>query len=151
MVPLFRSSEEYAMLIGTYQHNIDSKGRVIMPARFREVLGDVFYATKGKDGTIAILSQTAWDELGRKISEQPSSRTVALNRFIYSSAAELRPDKQGRVLIPSSLREYAGLIDDVVINGAGSKVEIWDSKAWDEYNKAISDKDIYDIMDQLAL
>ncbi len=139
------------MLIGTYQHNIDPKGRVIMPAKFREELGDIFYATKGKDSTITVLSKEAWDELGRKIAAMPSSKTVQITRFLFSSAAELIPDKQGRVLIPQALREYAGLDKDVVINGTGSKVEIWDSKAWDEYNKALSDQEVYEIMDELAL
>ncbi len=139
------------MLIGTYQHNIDPKGRVIMPAKFREELGDIFYATKGKDSTITVLSKEAWDELGKKIAAMPSSKTVQITRFLFSSAAELVPDKQGRVLIPQALREYAGLDKDVVINGTGSKVEIWDSKAWDEYNKALSDQEVYEIMDELAL
>ena len=144
-------SEVQIMLIGNYQHNIDPKGRVIMPAKFREELGDIFYATKGKDNTITILSKDAWDELGRKIAAMPSSKTVQISRFLFASAAELIPDKQGRVLIPQNLREYAGLDKDVVINGNGSKVEIWDGKAWDDYNNSLSGDDVYDIMDQLEL
>ena len=139
------------MLIGNYQHNIDIKGRVIMPAKFREELGDIFYATKGKDNTITVLSKNSWDELGRKISEMPSAKTVQITRFLFSSAAELIPDKQGRVLIPQPLREYAGLDKDVVINGTGSKVEIWDKEAWDRYNNDLSGDDIYDLMDKLEL
>ena len=139
------------MLIGNYQHNIDIKGRVIMPAKFREELGDIFYATKGKDNTITVLSKESWDELGRKISEMPSAKTVQITRFLFSSAAELIPDKQGRVLIPQPLREYAGLDKDVVINGTGSKVEIWDKEAWDRYNNDLSGDDIYDLMDKLEL
>lgn len=139
------------MLIGNYHHNIDSKGRVIMPAKFREELGDVFYATKGKDNTITILSKAAWDELGRKIAEMPSAKTVQITRFLFSSAAELIPDKQGRVLIPQPLRKYAGLDKDVVINGTGSKVEIWDKAAWDRYNEVLSGDEVYDLMNQLNL
>ena len=139
------------MLIGNYQHNIDIKGRVIMPAKFREELGDIFYATKGKDNTITVLSKDSWDELGRKISEMPSAKTVQITRFLFSSAAELIPDKQGRVLIPQPLREYAGLDKDVVINGTGSNVEIWDKEAWDRYNNDLSGDDIYDLMDKLEL
>ena len=139
------------MLIGNYQHNIDIKGRVIMPAKFREELGDIFYATKGKDNTITVLSKDSWDELGRKISEMPSAKTVQITRFLFSSSAELIPDKQGRVLIPQPLREYAGLDKDVVINGTGSKVEIWDKEAWDRYNNDLSGDDIYDLMDKLEL
>ena len=69
------------MLIGTYQHNIDSKGRVIMPAKFREELGEVFYATKGKDNTIMVLSKEGWDKLGESIASKPSATTVKLKRF----------------------------------------------------------------------
>ena len=139
------------MLIGNYQHNIDIKGRVIMPAKFREELGDIFYATKGKDNTITVLSKDSWDELGRKISEMPSAKTVQITRFLFSSAAELVPDKQGRVLIPQPLREYAGLDKDVVINGTGSKVEIWDKASWDRYNELLSGDDVYDLMNELEL
>ncbi len=139
------------MLIGNYQHNIDPKGRVIMPSKFRDELGDIFYATKGKDNTITILSKAAWDELGRKIAAMPSARTVQITRFLFSSAAELVPDKQGRVLIPQPLREYAGLDKDVVINGTGSKVEIWDKDAWESYNAVLSGDDVYEMMDELEL
>lgn len=81
----------------------------------------------------------------------PSAKTVQITRFLFSSAAELIPDKQGRVLIPQPLREYAGLDKDVVINGTGSKVEIWDKEAWDRYNNDLSGDDIYDLMDKLEL
>lgn len=138
-------------MIGTYQHNIDPKGRVIIPAKFREELKSPFYATKGNDSTIALLSKDAWDELGRKIAELPSSKTVKLRRFLYSNAAELEPDKQGRVLLPQNLREYAGIDKDVVINGAGSRVEIWDSATWDAYNSSQSEEEVYSIMEELAL
>ncbi len=139
------------MLIGTYQHNIDSKGRVIMPAKFREELGEVFYATKGKDNTIMVLSKEGWDKLGESIASKPSATTVKLKRFFFSSAVELVPDKQGRVLLSQSLRDYAGIDKDVVINGAGEQVEIWDAKKWAEYNEELSDEDVYDIMGALEL
>ncbi|MBR2176566.1 MAG: division/cell wall cluster transcriptional repressor MraZ [Clostridia bacterium] len=139
------------MLIGTYQHNIDPKGRVIIPAKFREELGDVFYATRGDDFTIAILSKKAWDELGEKIAQLPSSKTVKLRRFLFSNAAELVPDKQGRVLLPQKLREYAGIEKDVVINGAGSRVEIWDSAAWDKYDSDQSEEDVFGLMEELEI
>ena len=88
---------------------------------------------------------------GKKIAAMPSSKTVQITRFLFSSAAELIPDKQGRVLIPQALREYAGLDKDVVINGTGSKVEIWDGEAWDKYNSSLSGDDVYDMMDELDL
>lgn len=139
------------MLIGTYQHNIDSKGRVIIPAKFREELGEVFYATKGKDHTVMVLSQEGWDKLGESLASKPSATVVKLKRFFFSSAVELIPDKQGRVLLSQALRDYAGLDKDVVINGAGSQVEIWDAAKWEEYNSDLSDDEVYDIMASLDL
>ncbi len=134
------------MLIGSYQHNIDPKGRVIMPAKFREELGEVFYATKGTDESVTVLSQQAWEELGAKICALPSAQTKDLKRFLFSSAAELIPDKQGRVLIPQVLRNYAHLEKDVVIIGTGSRVEIWDAQRWNDYNNAISESQVLEIM-----
>ena len=139
------------MLIGTYEHNIDSKNRVIIPAKFREELGEVFYATKGKDRTIMIISKERWDQLGEDIAAKPSATVVKLKRFFFSSAVELVPDKQGRVLLSQALIEYAGLEKDVVINGAGSQVEIWDAARWKKYNGDLTDEEVYDIMATLNL
>ena len=75
-IPVIRILRCRIMLIGNYQHNIDPKGRVIMPAKFREELGEIFYATKGKDNTITVLSKQAWDELGKKIAAMPSSGSI---------------------------------------------------------------------------
>ena len=134
------------MLIGSYQHNIDTKGRVIMPAKYREVLGEVFYATKGTDECIMVLSAEGWDELGKKICSLPSGQAKDLRRFFFSSAAELEPDKQGRVLIPQLLRDYAHLDKDVMIIGTGTRVEIWDLDRWNKYNSDISESQVLEIM-----
>ncbi len=139
------------MFIGTSNHNIDSKGRVIIPAKFREELGEVFYATKGKDHTVMVLSKEGWEKLGASLASKPSAMVVKLTRFFFSSAVELNPDKQGRVLLSQDLRDYAGLDKDVVINGAGSQVEIWDAQRWNEYNSDLSDEEVYDIMSSLNL
>ncbi len=139
------------MLMGSYQHNIDPKGRVIMPAKFREELGEVFYATKGTDESITVLSKKAWEELGEKICALPSAQTKDLKRFLFSSAAELIPDKQGRVLIPQLLRDYAHLEKDVVIIGTGSRVEIWDAERWNKYNSEISESQVLEIMNLYEL
>lgn len=134
------------MLMGSYPHTIDAKGRVIMPAKFREELGDVFYATKGTDESITVLSSEAWSELGKKICSLPSAQTKDLKRFWFSSAAELRPDAQGRVLLPQPLRDYAHLEKDVMIIGVGSRVEIWDLDRWNNYNSAISESQVLEVM-----
>lgn len=139
------------MLIGSYQHNIDEKGRVIMPSKFREELGKVFYATKGTDSSIMVLSKNDWEELGQKIRSLPSAKTKDIQRFLFSSAAELVPDKQGRVLIPQVLRKYAKLEKDVVIIGTGSKVEIWNAERWDKYNEDISESQVLEVMNLFEL
>ncbi len=134
------------MLMGSYPHTIDAKGRVIIPAKFREELGDVFYATKGTDESVTILSEKAWQEMGEKICSLPSAQSKDLKRFWFSSAAELRPDSQGRVLIPQVLRDYAHLEKDVTIIGAGSRAEIWDTVRWNNYNSAISESQVLEVM-----
>lgn len=140
------------MLIGTYQHNIDLKGRVIIPAKFREELGDVFYATKGLDvANITIYSQKDWDALWEKINSFPASKTAVLQRVLFTPAATLEPDKQGRVLLPQNLRDYAGLDKDVVVNGVGSKVEIWDKDKWDEYEKTLPATEAFEILGELGI
>ncbi|MCI5655971.1 MAG: division/cell wall cluster transcriptional repressor MraZ [Candidatus Pseudoruminococcus sp.] len=139
------------MLMGTYQHNIDSKGRVIMPAKFREELGSVFYITRGLDNCLSVLSKSDWDSLGEKLRSLPSSQTKDIQRFLFSGAAELEPDKQGRVLIPQPLRDYAGLTKDVVIIGTGLKAEIWDFDRWNEYNNKVTEDSMFDIMSSLGI
>ena len=138
------------MLMGTYQHNIDSKGRVIMPAKFREELGGVFYITRGLDNCLSVL-KSDWDSLGEKLRGLPSSQTKDIQRFLFSGAAELEPDKQGRVLIPQPLRDYAGLTKDVVIIGTGLKAEIWDLDRWNEYNNKVTEDNMFDLMSSLGI
>ena len=134
------------MLMGSYQHNIDAKSRVIMPAKFREELGEVFYATKGTDESIMVLSQQGWDDFGKKICSLPSAQAKDLRRFFFSAAAELMPDKQGRVLSPQTLRDFAHLDKDVMIIGTGTIVEIWDLDRWNKYNRDISQSQVVDVM-----
>ena len=123
------------MLIGEYQHNIDPKGRLIVPARFREDLGERFYVTKGLDGCLFVLSPAEWDKLQEKIMAMPISKARGLQRFFFSGAAELEPDKQGRFLIPADLRQYAGLSQEVMFIGQGGHAEIWDAAAYEALEK----------------
>ena len=118
------------MLIGTYQHNMDAKGRVAVPAKFREDLGEVFYITKGLDGCLFALSAAEWQKLQDKMKAMPISKSLPLQRFFFSGAAEVETDKQGRILLPTVLREFAGLEKDVVLAGVGNRVEIWDKERW---------------------
>nr|WP_319487494.1 division/cell wall cluster transcriptional repressor MraZ [uncultured Caproiciproducens sp.] len=139
------------MLIGEYQHNIDIKGRVIVPARFREDLGEHFYITKGLDGCLFVLSPEEWTRLQDKVKAMPISKARGLQRFFFSGAAEVEPDKQGRILIPQVLRDHAQLTKDVTFIGTSSRAEIWDSRRWNEFNSTLTEESIAEAMDMLEL
>jgi len=125
------------LFIGEYQHTIDSKGRVIMPAKFREDLGDRFIVTKGLDNCLFVYPQKEWLSFEQKLRSLPltSREARAFTRFFFSGAVECELDKQGRILIPANLREYANLDKDLVIVGVLSRVEIWSRDRWDAYNE----------------
>lgn len=124
------------MFMGEYQHNIDPKGRLFIPARFREGLGDSFVLTKGLDGCLFAYPRPEWDALEQKLKSLPFTKgdARAFVRFFFSGAAICEADKQGRILIPGNLREYARLEKDVVVIGVSSRVEIWAKSQWEEYS-----------------
>ncbi len=121
-------------LMGTYHHNIDAKGRMSFPTKLRELLGGEFYVTKSiNQKCLTIYSKDEWDKLAEKIAQLPDSKGgLDIKRWLFSGAGELIPDKQGRVLIPADLRDFAGLSKDVVVIGLDDKAEIWDKEKWDE-------------------
>ena len=123
------------MFIGEYAHTIDEKGRLIMPAKFREELGVNFIVTKGLDGCLFVYSKTEWTNLEEKLKTLPftSKDARAFNRFLFAGAIECELDKQGRILISQNLREAAKLIKDVVIIGVGTRLEIWSKETWENY------------------
>ena len=139
------------MLIGEYQHNIDPKGRVIVPAKFREDLGDSFYITKGLDGCLFVLSLAGWTRLQEKVSAMPISKARGLQRFFFSGAVEAEPDRQGRILIPQPLRDYAGLEKDVTFIGASNRAELWNTEHWSSFNSTLTQESIAQAMDELEL
>lgn len=118
------------MLIGEYQHSLDEKGRVNFPAKLREGLGPRFIVTKGLDKCLCVYSEEEWRVLEDKIRALPVSKSRGLQRFLFAGAADVVPDKQGRVVIPGNLREYAELDKDVMIIGASVRAEIWDRSRW---------------------
>ena len=124
------------VFIGEYQHVLDPKGRVIMPSKFREGLGEKFVVTKGLDHCLFVYPQNEWQELERKLRTLPltSKDARAFTRFFFAGATECELDKQGRILIPANLREYAELTKELVIIGVASRVEIWSKEKWDDYN-----------------
>lgn len=139
------------MLIGEYQHNIDIKGRVAIPAKFRDDLGSQFYITKGLDDCLFVLPLSEWSRLEEKIRAMPISKARGLQRFFFSGAAEVQPDKQGRILIPQQLREHAKLNKEVTLIGTLNRVEIWNSEKWKEFNSNLTQESIEDAMDMLEL
>lgn len=143
------------MFYGEYQHTIDPKGRVIIPSKFRTSLGERFILTKGLDNCLFAYSSEEWANLEAKLKSLPfTNKDVrAFIRFFFSGATECEVDKQGRILIPSNLREYAGLAKDIVVIGVSTRVEIWDRDKWTGYNSDdnVSAGDIADKMAQLGI
>ena len=138
------------MLTGQYTHSIDAKGRVNFPAKLREELGERFIITRGLDNCLFVYSVDEWDQLAAKLHELPISKSAPLNRFFFAGAAEAEPDKQGRVLLPAHLREYAGLDRDVTIAGVSNRAEIWDSERWETQNEQLTAQATATAMDELG-
>jgi MraZ protein len=138
------------MFLGEFQHLIDSKGRVILPAKFRDELADGLVVTKGLEECLFVYTPAEWAKLEEGIKELPltNKNARAFKRIFFSSAAKSAPDKQGRVLLPPNLRGYAGLNKDVVVIGAGDWVEIWDKDVWNKYS-AEMESSYSDIAEQL--
>ena len=135
---------------GEYQHNIDSKGRLIFPIKLREELGDHFVIFRGLDNCIYVYSQEQWERFEEKLSQLPSSNARQLRRF-FSANFVCEPDAQGRILIPQVLRDHAHLQKDVTVIGVLDHVEIWDSAAWKQYNDSTSTEEIAALRDSLGV
>ena len=143
------------MLIGEYEHSLDTKGRLIMPAKLREDMGEKFIVTKGLDGCLFGFSQNEWSNFEEKLKTLPLTNKNARDfvRFFLSGATECEVDKQGRFLIASNLREYANMEKDVVIIGVGTRLEIWNRDKWKAYNsdENISADEIAENMTMLGI
>jgi MraZ protein len=124
------------VLIGEYSHSLDIKGRLIMPVKLREDMGENFIITTGLDGCLFGFSMSEWQKFEDKLKTLPITNKNARNfvRFFLSGATECELDKQGRFLIPGKLREVASLDRDVTIIGAGTRIEIWNKEKWEEHN-----------------
>lgn len=124
-----------AMLIGTYFHNMDAKGRLFMPAKLRENLGDSFMATRSVDKCIVVFSPNEFNKIAQKTKEIPLSDLPAQRfmRDFFSNAMYCEPDKQGRILLPQNLRNYIGITKEAVITGILNRVEIWAKEEYDKY------------------
>lgn len=143
------------MFIGEYQHTIDSKGRLIMPSKFRDNLGAEFIMTKGLDNCLFVYPREEWNVLEEKLRTLPLTNrdARAFVRFFFSGATECILDKQGRILIPNNLREHANLAKDAIVIGVASRIEIWSKEEWDSYNNddSLSYDSIAEKMAQLGI
>ncbi|HPF28851.1 MAG TPA: division/cell wall cluster transcriptional repressor MraZ [Lachnospiraceae bacterium] len=135
------------MYKGEYSHTIDAKGRIIIPVKLREELGDNFVVTKGLDGCLWMFDNSEWEKVEQEIQAMPFTLKEArmLARFMIAGACDGEMDKQSRILIPPNLREYADLNKDVILSGVGSRVEIWSKERYAQANDfenmdAITDK-----------
>ena len=133
------------MFMGEYNHTIDAKGRLIIPAKFREALGEEFILTRGLDGCLSIYPMDEWKSFEEKLKALPltDKNARAFLRFFVAGATSCELDRQGRILVPSTLREFAGLEKEVVLTGSLTRIEIWSKEKWLENSN-------YDDMDSIA-
>ena len=141
------------MFMGEYNHTIDAKGRLIIPSKFREVLGDEFVVTKGMDGCLFVFDNPEWQNFAEKLRSLPmiDKEVRQFTRFFLAGAASVEVDKQGRILLPANLRSYAGLEKDIVSAGVLNRVEIWDKEKWEKSNDIGDLDDIADYMAELGV
>ena len=142
------------MLIGEYSHTIDSKGRMIVPAKFRTELGERFIVTKGFDGCLYGYSLEEWKSIEEKIKTLPlitGKDARNFTRFFFSSAIECELDSQGRILISQNLRAHAELVKEVIVIGVSTRIEIWSKEKWEEYNASQDTEDIAEKMTFLGI
>ena len=129
------------MFLGTYQHALDEKSRLIIPSRFREGLGNHFIPTLGLDKAIFLYPMAEWEKIEDKLRSLPitSSDARAFSRVFFSGAVECEPDRQGRILLPPTLKKHANLEKEAVLLGVSSRVEIWSLPEWEHYqSQAVS-------------
>ena len=137
------------MLIGEYNHTIDAKGRLNFPAKMREVLGESFIVTRGLDHCLNVYSLEEWSKLEQSIGELPRNKRRDIERFFFSGAVEVIPDRQGRIVISANLREYAKFDKNIVVVGASDHAEIWDEAIWKQEFDKLSPESVAKIMDEL--
>ncbi len=130
------------MLLGTHTPKLDDKGRIILPAKFRDELSAGVVVTRGQERCLYVFSKSEFESVHEKIRQAPVTSEEARKylRLFLSGAADDTPDKQGRVLVPQLLRDYAGLTKELVIIGVGSRAEIWDAGSWQEYLSSNEEK-----------
>ncbi|MDO4270484.1 MAG: division/cell wall cluster transcriptional repressor MraZ [Eubacteriales bacterium] len=131
---------------GEYKHSIDAKGRLAMPAKLRDALGERFTVTKGRDGCLYAYPEREWEAFERQLKSLGGSETARrTQRYYMAKAMDVELDAQGRILIRADLREFAGLRKDVTVVGMMDRAEIWDSERWIAYNDQCDEAELEDI------
>jgi len=134
---------------GQYQHTIDAKGRLFIPAKLREELGETFFVTMGMDSCLSVYSDASWARFTEKFESLPYSKARGM-RVLFANAAKCEPDAQGRIILPQKLRAYAGLEKDVVVTGLSNRAEIWSAENWAALEaEQINPENIAAIMEEL--
>ncbi|MEA4833418.1 MAG: division/cell wall cluster transcriptional repressor MraZ [Oscillospiraceae bacterium] len=134
------------MLIGEYRYSVDVKGRLFIPAKLREEMGNELILSKSVDKCINVYSRQQWESYCSKIKQLPEIKAREVKRFLFSTAQECEADSQGRAAISAGLREYAGLVKDVVIIGVDDRLEIWDAAKYDALNAGYNNAELVGIL-----
>lgn len=145
------AQREVTGVTGQYSHNIDAKGRLFIPAKLREELGETFHVTIGQDHCLSVFSDESWNTFMERLKDLSYSQIKKL-RPMFANAANCEPDGQGRILIPAKLRQYAGLTKEVVVIGSFDRVEIWDAARWaEEESDALTSGALEQAMEELGM
>lgn len=139
------------MLFGEYKHSVDKKGRMFVPAKLREDLGDSFIISKGIEGKpcLCIYSNEEWAVLDEKIRQLPTMKASKVRRFLYAGANKIECDSQGRTLIPQNLREYANLESEATILGMSTHIEVWNTEMWIAESEKYTPESIAELVEEL--
>jgi MraZ protein len=146
---LFAHTRGDKNMTGEYQHSLDSKGRLFMPAKLRDELGEVFFLTISMDRCLCAYSAESWAILSERVNSMPYVKQRKM-RPLFAHAARCELDSQGRTLIPQNLREYAGFVKNVTVVGCNNHAELWDSDAWDAvFREETTPENIAAVMEEL--
>lgn len=135
-------------MTGTYEHSIDGKGRLFIPAKLREELGTTFYLTMGIDACLAIYPQESWSVFAEKFASLPMTQSKVM-RPLFANAVKCEPDTQGRIVLPQRLRGYASLEKDAVIIGVHNRAEIWSAENWNATEEDMTPEKMAAFMESL--
>ncbi len=144
-----KSGLKWGMLTGTYNNQIDDKGRLNFPAKMRAEMGDTFVVTRWLDGCIVAFPQAKWEKISEMLAELPMVKSREIRRFLMAKAEEVSTDKQGRILISSTLREHAGIEKEAVVLGVGTHAEIWSKTGYNKMCDEIDTAKLEEIMEEL--